>query len=38
MESLQNVLNKVKSAAWMASVDLKVAYSSVPIHKEHQKR
>ena len=37
MESLQNVLNKVKPGDWMAFVDLKVAYYSVPIHEDHQK-
>ena len=37
MESLQNVLHMVKSGVWMASVDLKDAYYSVPIDKEYQK-
>ena len=37
MESLQNVLHMVKSGVWMASVDLKDAYYSVPIHEEYQK-
>ena len=37
MESLQNVLHMVKSGVWMASVDLKDAYYSVPIDKECQK-
>ena len=37
MESLQNVLHMVKSGVWIASVDLKDAYYSVPINKEYQK-
>ena len=37
MESLQNVSLMVKSRVWMASVDLKDAYYSVPINKEYQK-
>ena len=38
MESLQNVLHMVKSGVWMASVDHKGAYYSVPpIHEEYQK-
>ena len=37
MESLQNVLHMVKSGVWMASVDLKDAYYSVPINKDYQK-
>ena len=37
MESLQNVLHTVKSRIWMASVDLKDKYHSVPINKEYQK-
>ena len=37
MESLQNVLHMVKSGFLMASVDLKDAYYSVPIHEEYQK-
>ena len=36
MESLQNVLHMVKSGVWMASVDLKDAYYSVPINKDYQ--
>ena len=36
MESLQNVLHMVKSGVWMASVDLKDAYYSVPLDKEYQ--
>ena len=37
MEYLQNVLHMVKSGFLMASVDLKDAYYSVPIHEEYQK-
>ena len=37
MESLTNVLNMIKPGAFMASVDLKDAFYSVPIHPEHQK-
>ena len=37
MEFLQNVLHMVKSGVWMASVDLKDGYYSVPINKEYQK-
>ena len=37
MESLKNVLHMVKSEVWMASVGLKDAYYSVPIHEEYQK-
>ena len=37
MESLQNVLHMVKSGVWMASVHLKDACYSVPIHEEYQK-
>ena len=37
MESLQNVLHMVKSGVWMASVVLKAAYYSLPIHEEYQK-
>ena len=38
MESLQNVLHMVKSGVWMASVDLKDAYYSVPIDQEYQNK
>ena len=34
IESLSNVLHMVKSGIWMASVELKDAYYSVPIHEE----
>ena len=37
MESLQDVLNIIKPYAWMASVDLKDAFYSIPVHKKHQK-
>ena len=37
MESLQNIFYMVKSGVWMASVDLKDAYYSAPIHEEHHK-
>jgi len=37
IESIQNVLNVVKPNAFMASIDLKDAFYSVPIYKEHQK-
>ena len=37
MESIKNVINMVHQDAWMASVDLKDAFSSVPIHPNDQK-
>ena len=37
MESLQNVLNIIRPNCWMASVDLKDAFYTVPIHTDHQK-
>ena len=37
MESLLNVLNIIKPNVYMASVDLKDAFYSVPIHEENQK-
>ena len=37
MESLRNILHMVKAKVWMASVDLKDAYYSVPIYEEYQK-
>ena len=37
IESLQNDFLMVKPEAWMASVDLKDAYYSVPIPEEYQK-
>ena len=36
-ESIHNVLHMVKSGIWMASVDLKDVYYSVPIHEEYKK-
>ena len=35
MESIRNVLAMMKQGCWMASVDLKDAYFSVPIHDDH---
>ena len=37
MDSIQNVINMVKKGAWMASVDLKDAYYSIPINRDHKK-
>ena len=37
MESLDNVLNIIQPNVWMASVDLKDAFYTVPIHQTHQK-
>ena len=37
MDSIHTVLNMIKPGVWMASINLKDAYFSVPIHKEHQK-
>ena len=37
MESLLNVLKRFKRNAWMASVDLKDAFFTVPIHESYQK-
>jgi len=37
MESLQHVLNIIVRFVWMASVDLKDAFYSVPVHKKHHK-
>ena len=37
MESLNDVLDMVRPGVWMASVDLKDAYYSIPIHKDDQK-
>ena len=37
MESLQNVLHKVKPEALMGFVDLRDAHYSVPIYEEYQK-
>lgn len=37
MESIQNVLQCIEKNCYMASVDLKDAFFSVPIYSEHQK-
>ena len=37
MESIQNVLNVIKKDAFMASIDLKDAFYSVPVAEYHQK-
>ena len=37
MESLFNVINLIRPNAYMASIDLKDAFFSVPIHNDHQK-
>lgn len=37
MESLQSAVRLMKPACYMALVDLKDAYCSVPIHQSHQK-
>ena len=37
MESIHNVINAIRPNVFMASVDLKDAFFSVPIFKEHQK-
>ena len=37
MEGLDNVLNLIKPYVWMASVDLKDAFFSIPVHPEYQK-
>ena len=37
MESMQNVLNKIKKDAFMASIDLKEAFYSIPGAAHHQK-
>ena len=37
METLKDVIHMIQPQAWMASVDLKRAYYSVPIHKTYQK-
>ena len=36
MESLQNVLELIIPRVYMASIDLKDAFYSLPIHKNHQ--
>jgi len=37
METIQQVIDMIKEGVWMASVDLKDAYYTVPIYKDHQK-
>ena len=37
MESLNDVFKIIKKGVWMASVDLKDAFFTVPVHKMHQK-
>ena len=37
MESINNVINLLQPNVYMASIDLKDAFYSVPIHKDHQK-
>ena len=37
MEFLQDVLKIIQPSCWMASIDLKDAFFSVPIHKSHRK-
>ena len=37
MESIKQVIAMVQPGCWMASIDLKDAYYSVPIHKNSRK-
>ena len=37
MDSLYNVINMIHKDVWMASVDLKDAFYSIPANKNHQK-
>lgn len=37
MESLQNVLNLITPNAWLASVDLKDAFFTIPVHRDYRK-
>ena len=37
LESLDNVLNIIQTGVWMASVDLKDAFYTIPVHASHQK-
>ena len=37
METLQSVLNIIRSNCWMATMDLKDAFHTMPIHSDHQK-
>ena len=36
MESLQNILELIRPGVYMASIDLKDVFYSVPVHKNHQ--
>ena len=36
-DSLQNGINMVKLNMWMASVNIRDAYYSAPLHEEYQK-
>ena len=36
MESLKDIFKIIKEGVWMASVDLKDAFFTVPVHKSHQ--
>ena len=36
MESIQNVLELTRRGVYLASIDLKDAFYSVPVHKNHQ--
>ena len=36
MEGLENVLNLIKPNVWMASVDLKDAFFTIPVHPEYK--
>ena len=37
MESIKQVIDIVRPNVYMASIDLKNAFYSIPIHPEHQK-
>ena len=37
METLKHVLTMIKPNAWFASIDLRQAYYSVPVHKDYKK-
>ena len=37
MESIKNVICMIEPGAWMASVDLKDAFFTIPIHSDYQK-
>ena len=36
MESVKNVLYMIKPGVWMASVDLKDAFLTIPIHSDYR--